>query len=44
MRASVEWMERHQVSLYLAALVLGGVVGVAAPAVAGRRRRVRRVG
>lgn len=35
MRASVEWMERHQVSLYLAALVLGGVVGVAAPAVAG---------
>ncbi|MEV8221784.1 arsenic resistance protein [Dietzia maris] len=35
MRASVEWMERHQVSLYLAALALGGVVGVAAPAVAG---------
>ena len=27
MRASVEWMERHQVSLYLAGLVLGGVVG-----------------
>ncbi|MBB1020975.1 arsenic resistance protein [Dietzia sp. E1] len=35
MRASVEWMERHQVSLYLAGLVLGGVVGVLAPAVAG---------
>ncbi|WP_206472578.1 arsenic resistance protein [Dietzia sp. KRD202] len=35
MRASVEWMESHQVSLYLAGLVLGGVVGVLAPAVAG---------
>ena len=35
MRASVEWMERHQVSLYLAGLVLGGVVGLLAPAVAG---------
>lgn len=35
MRASVEWMERHQVSLYLAGLVLGGVVGLSAPAVAG---------
>ncbi len=35
MRASVEWMERHQVSLYLAGLLVGGVVGVAAPAVAG---------
>src|SRR5690606_13961148 len=35
MRASVEWMERHQVSLYLAGLVVGGVVGVLAPAVAG---------
>jgi len=34
MRASVEWMERHQVSLYLAGLVLGGVVGWLAPAVA----------
>ncbi|MCT1434003.1 arsenic resistance protein [Dietzia maris] len=35
MRASVEWMERHQVSLYLAGLVLGGLVGLLAPAVAG---------
>ena len=35
MRASVEWMERHQVSLYLAGLVVGVVVGVLAPAVAG---------
>lgn len=35
MRASVEWMERHQVSLYLAGLLVGGVVGVLAPAVAG---------
>ncbi|MGX1596116.1 arsenic resistance protein [Dietzia maris] len=35
MRASVEWMERRQVSLYLAGLVLGGVVGLSAPAVAG---------
>ncbi|MDV6298111.1 bile acid:sodium symporter [Dietzia maris] len=34
MRASVKWMERHQVSLYLAGLVVGGVVGVLAPAVA----------
>lgn len=34
MRASVEWMERHQVSLYLAGLLVGGVVGVLAPAVA----------
>lgn len=35
MRASVEWMESHQVSLYLAGLVLGGVVGLSTPAVAG---------
>ncbi|ODQ83907.1 arsenic resistance protein [Dietzia alimentaria] len=35
MRASMEWMERHQVSLYLAGLVLGGLVGLLAPAVAG---------
>ncbi|RBA33741.1 arsenic resistance protein [Dietzia maris] len=34
MRASVEWMERHQVSLYLAGLLVGGVIGVLAPAVA----------
>ena len=34
MRASVELMERHQVSLYLAGLVLGGMVGLIAPAVA----------
>ncbi|MCT1640923.1 arsenic resistance protein [Dietzia cinnamea] len=35
MRASVEWMERHQVALYLAGLVAGGVVGLLVPAVAG---------
>lgn len=33
MRAGVEWMERHQVPLYLAALVLGAAVGLLAPAV-----------
>ncbi|AVM63120.1 arsenic resistance protein [Dietzia cinnamea] len=35
MRSSVEWMERHQVALYLAGLVAGGVVGLLVPAVAG---------
>ncbi|KXC07101.1 arsenic resistance protein [Microbacterium hominis] len=34
MRASVEWMERHQVLLYLAALALGAAVGLLIPAVA----------
>lgn len=34
MRSGVEWMERHQVSLYLAALLIGGGVGLALPAVA----------
>lgn len=34
MRAGVQWMERHQVPLYLAALVLGAVGGLLAPAVA----------
>lgn len=34
MRASVEWMERVQIPLYLAALVLGAAVGLLAPAVA----------
>lgn len=34
MRASVEWMERHQVVLYVAGLALGAVVGLAWPAVA----------
>src|SRR6218665_1306409 len=33
MRASVEWMERYQVPLYLAALVVGAAVGLLAPAV-----------
>lgn len=33
MRAGVEWIERHQVPLYLAALVLGAAVGLLAPAV-----------
>lgn len=34
MRAGAEWMERHQVPLYLAALVLGAAVGLLVPAVA----------
>ncbi|SIT84049.1 bile acid:sodium symporter [Microbacterium sp. RU33B] len=34
MRASVEWMERAQVALYLAALGLGAVVGLLVPAIA----------
>ncbi|WP_412523619.1 arsenic resistance protein, partial [Dietzia lutea] len=34
MRASAEWMERHQVALYLGGLVAGGIVGLAAPSVA----------
>jgi len=34
MRASVEWMERVQVPLYLAALALGAVVGLMVPAIA----------
>ncbi|GAA3920155.1 arsenic resistance protein [Microbacterium invictum] len=35
MRIAVEWWERHQVVLYLAALVVGAIVGLAAPGVAG---------
>lgn len=34
MRTGVEWMERHQVALYLIALVIGAGVGLALPAVA----------
>lgn len=34
MQMSVEWMERHQVALYVAGLTLGTVVGLAWPAVA----------
>ncbi|GAA4186752.1 arsenic resistance protein [Gryllotalpicola kribbensis] len=34
MRTAVEWMERWQVPLYLAALVLGAAVGLLIPAVA----------
>lgn len=34
MRAAVEWMERHQVLLYLAGLAVGAGVGLALPAVA----------
>jgi ACR3 family arsenite efflux pump ArsB len=34
MRAGVERLERHQVSLYVAALVVGAAVGLLAPAVA----------
>lgn len=29
MRASVEWMERHQVVLYVAGLALGAIIGMA---------------
>ncbi len=34
MTASAAWMERHQVTLYVAGLALGAVVGLALPAVA----------
>ena len=34
MRAGVEWMERFQITLYLAALALGAVVGLLVPAIA----------
>ncbi|MFJ4760198.1 arsenic resistance protein [Kocuria marina] len=34
MQMSVEWMERHQVALYVAGLALGSVAGLAWPAVA----------
>lgn len=34
MRAGVKWMERHQVPLYLAALILGAAVGLSIPGVA----------
>ncbi|MGF2948719.1 arsenic resistance protein [Microbacterium alcoholitolerans] len=34
MRATVEWMERAQIWLYLAALVIGAAVGLVVPAVA----------
>lgn len=34
MQMSVEWMERHQVALYVAGLAFGAVVGLARPAVA----------
>jgi len=34
MRKGVEWMERHQVALYIAGLSLGAVVGMAWPEVA----------
>ena len=34
MRATADWMERWQVPLYLAALIVGAVVGLLAPAVA----------
>ncbi|WP_159500121.1 arsenic resistance protein [Microbacterium sp. 18062] len=33
MRAAARWMERHQVALYLAALVVGAAVGLLVPAV-----------
>lgn len=31
---AVDWMERHQVALYLCALALGARVGLAVPALA----------
>lgn len=31
---AVEWAERHQIALYLAALVVGGLIGVSIPSVA----------
>ncbi len=34
MRATVEWMERAQIWLYLAALVIGAAAGLLVPAVA----------
>ena len=34
MRTSVEWMEGHQVPLYLAALIIGAAVGLLTPAIA----------
>ncbi|MGW9112007.1 arsenic resistance protein [Microbacterium sp. NPDC055683] len=35
MRAGVEWMERHQVALYLLALAVGAAIGLLAPESAG---------
>ncbi|GAA4772051.1 bile acid:sodium symporter [Microbacterium gilvum] len=35
MRAGVEWMERHQVALYLLALAVGAAIGLLAPGSAG---------
>ena len=34
MRSAVAWMDRHQVPLYLAGLILGGLVGLLAPSAA----------
>lgn len=34
MRVGVEWLERHQVALYLAALMIGAIVGMVAPGIA----------
>lgn len=34
MRPSVEWMERYQIPLYLAALMLGAAVGLLVPVIA----------
>ncbi|MGO1948572.1 MAG: bile acid:sodium symporter [Mycobacteriaceae bacterium] len=35
MQRTVDWLDRHQVTLYLAALLVGGVVGMGVPDVAG---------
>lgn len=34
MRAAVEWMERHQVALYLGTMLVGVVIGLSAPGLA----------
>ena len=34
MQSAVAWMDRHQVPLYLAGLILGGLVGLLAPSAA----------
>lgn len=39
MRATVEWGERHQIALYLAAIALGILAGMLAPGVAGSLER-----
>jgi len=35
MTTVVQWWERHQIALYIAALVVGAVIGLTAPGLAG---------